>query len=143
MKAIKLGLSGRHGPVSEQAVYDVMCMEFCTVNDLYRFQAMQRSGCTCMELSTKPDEIGFSRPGDWCRENSGRMMCEELERCGTWECEMEDFLCPRLEYNTLSVDLRGSADEQGCSGVGGMFVALNSLGGLGGIVLAVAGVILM
>ena len=41
MQAIQLGLSGRHGPVSEQAVYEVMCMSFCTVNDQMRKDAIR------------------------------------------------------------------------------------------------------
>lgn len=86
-----------------------MCMKFCTLNDLFRVKAMEYSGCTCIELSTMPDEIGYSLPGDWCREESGRMMCEELDRCGTWQCELYDYECPRQEYNTLQIDLRGSA----------------------------------
>jgi hypothetical protein len=141
MQAIQLGLSGRHGPVSEQAVYEVMCMSFCTVNDQMRKDAMEYSCCSCMELSTQPDEVGFSRPGDWCREESGRMMCEELERCGTWECELDDYSCPRMEYNTLTIDLKGKADIFGCAGVGGMFVALRQLGVGAAIVAAVAGML--
>lgn len=36
MQAIKMGLSGRHGPVSDQAIFDVMCTEYCIVNDQFR-----------------------------------------------------------------------------------------------------------
>ncbi|GMI17173.1 hypothetical protein TrLO_g2812 [Triparma laevis f. longispina] len=117
MQAIKMGLSGRHGPVSDQAIFDVMCTEYCIVNDQFREEAMQVSGCNCMDLSTKSDEVGYSEAGDWCRENSGRMMCDELERCGTWECALYDFSCPRMEYNTLDIMLRGSPGDCG-QGVG-------------------------
>jgi len=121
MQAIQIGLSGRHGPVSEQAVWEVMCLPFCIENDQIRKDAMEYSCCDCMDLSTKPDEVGYSRSGDWCREESGRIMCEELERCGRWECELADFACPRMEYNTLDIDLKGKATREGCSGAGGMF----------------------
>eukprot|EP00518_Triparma_eleuthera_P003775 CAMPEP_0182455444 /NCGR_PEP_ID=MMETSP1319-20130603/1606_1 /TAXON_ID=172717 /ORGANISM="Bolidomonas pacifica, Strain RCC208" /LENGTH=260 /DNA_ID=CAMNT_0024653501 /DNA_START=106 /DNA_END=884 /DNA_ORIENTATION=- len=129
MQALKVGISGRHGPVPPQAIYDVMCTDFCTVNDLEREVAMQESGCNCMDLSTKPTEVGYSVPGDWCRENSGRMMCDELEYCGVWECALFDFSCPRMEYNTLNIELRGSPGECGAAfgrfaGVGGLAVVV-------------------
>ena len=131
LKAINVGLAGQHGPVPEQAIYDVMCTEFCNYNDLLRVEALQQSGCTCMDLSTKEHAIGYSRPGDWCRENSGKILCEELDRCGVWECQLEDFSCPRQEYNTINVELRGfaSTDYAGpsrgsCSGADGIFGSL-------------------
>ena len=145
LKAINIGLAGQHGPVSEQAIYDVMCTEYCNYNDLLRVAALQYSGCSCMELSTKSHEIGYSRPGDWCRENSGKILCEELDRCGVWECQLEDFSCPRQEYNTINVELRGfaSTDYAGpnrgyCSGADGIFGSLilsSVLGLLGSIYL--------
>ncbi|GMH83238.1 hypothetical protein TrVE_jg6500 [Triparma verrucosa] len=117
MQAIKIGLSGRHGPVSDQAIFDVMCTEYCVVNDQFREEAMSRSKCSCLDLSTKEWEVGYSVAGDYCRENSGRMMCDELERCGMWECALDDFSCPRMEYNTLDVLLRGNPGDCG-EGVG-------------------------
>jgi len=128
IKAINVGLAGKHGPVSEQAIYDVMCTEYCNFSDLLRVEALETSGCTCMDLSTTSDQIGYSRQGDWCRENSGKILCEELDRCGVWNCQLVDFECPRQEYNTINVELRGYAqtDKLGtnrgfCSGVSGIF----------------------
>mmetsp|Transcript_17698 Transcript_17698/g.36736 ORF Transcript_17698/g.36736 Transcript_17698/m.36736 type:complete len:253 (+) Transcript_17698:197-955(+) len=123
LKAIDVGLAGKHGPVPDQAIWDVMCTEYCNYNDLLREFIIKKSGCTCMDFSTKSHEIGYSRPGDWCRMNSGKILCEELGRCGVWECQLEDFSCPRQEYNTINVELRGFATATAgvCAGVVGLF----------------------
>ena len=134
LKSLEVGISGRHGPVSDQSIYDVMCMDYCVINDRQRIEAMEVSYCDCKELSTQPDEVGYSLEGDFCRENSGRMMCEELERCGVWDCNVVDFLCPRMEYDQSDVELRGKPGE--CTGAG-------SVVGVGVAVWGVVGIVVM
>lgn len=102
-------LSGFHGPVPDQDIYDSMCEDVCLTNDNLRQVAMAYSGCTCIELSTLPDSEYFKAEGDWCKESSGQMLCDEIGGlwCGEWECRMEDFHCRRIEYNTVDIPLKG------------------------------------
>ena len=42
----------------------------------------------------------------WCQRNSARMLCAIHGLCGVWDCPIEDFMCPRYEYNREFVDGR-------------------------------------
>ncbi len=70
-------------------------------------EAMRISGCSCMNLSAQPEEVHFSKDGDFCRENTGRMLCDVFDQCGIWGCDLGDFMCPRYEYNKFNVPHRG------------------------------------
>lgn len=107
IRQLRLNLAGKHGPVSDQQIYDKMCSKFCITNDKLREEAMNYSNCNCLELSTQPEELSFHIEGDWCHMNTGRILCHELERCGVWNCNLVDFHCPRREYNTHFVPLKG------------------------------------
>ena len=104
---LTLDLAGMHGPVSEESIYNEMCNSFCTTNNKLRSEALEYSDCSCMELpftsSSIPDNeelLNVTNAGGWCRENSGRILCNALERCGIWNCALDDFHCPRREYET-------------------------------------------
>lgn len=77
---------------------------------------MNASQCDCLELSTQEDDNSFTQEGDFCRKNSARLLCSQMdtakEMCtGTIACDLKDFLCPRLEYNKADVPLRGLGNE--------------------------------
>mmetsp|Transcript_9319 Transcript_9319/g.13845 ORF Transcript_9319/g.13845 Transcript_9319/m.13845 type:complete len:212 (-) Transcript_9319:106-741(-) len=108
---LRINLAGKHGPLSDQSIHDEMCNEFCLSSDKLREDALSRTGCNCLQLSTQPDEIAYTKKGDWCYMNSGRILCNELERCGIWKCSLSDFHCPRREYNRKEVLLKGYGDE--------------------------------
>lgn len=99
--------AGRWGPVTLQNAYDAMCSDVCVESDNMHLQAMKASGCSCIDLSTKESQSSYVVEGDWCRHNSGMMVCKELGFCGVWECDLADFHCPRLEWNRQSIPLRG------------------------------------
>ena len=103
--------AGSHGPVSDQDMHDVMCSNYCIMSDVVRFEAMMQSGCSCIDLSTPNINITFTRKGDWCYENTGHMLCEQLEVCGSWNCDLADFGCKRNEYNRIFVNLKGYGDS--------------------------------
>lgn len=63
MQALKVGISGRHGPVPPQAIYDVMCTDFCTVNDLEREMAMLVS-CKTRNATTQANPSVPTCEGD-------------------------------------------------------------------------------
>ena len=115
-------LSGFHGPVLDQDIYDSMCEDVCLTNDNLRQVAMADSGCTCIELSTLSDSEYFKAEGDWCVESSGQMLCDEIggKWCGEWECRIEDFHCRRIEYNTVDIPLKGLGGSCSGCGCGGM-----------------------
>merc|ERR1719453_78908 len=95
--------AGRMGPIDDQTTWEVMCSKFCLENDAIHEAAISASGCSCLELSTQADEVSYKLEGDWCRHNSGRLQCEVLGMCGFWECRIDDFMCPRYEYNKRSI----------------------------------------
>lgn len=97
---------GQHGPVRTEYVYDVMCSDFCIESDDLHKEAMEISGCNCLELSTDEDSPSWHIHGDWCHHNSARMMCKIINYCGIWDCDLGDFNCPRYEYNQIYVKLR-------------------------------------
>lgn len=98
---------GRHGPLDVQHTYDVMCSKYCRESDVLHHQAMCCTGCTCLELSTQLNDTAYHIEGDYCRKNTGRLLCHLLGYCGVWNCHLEDFACPRYEYNIKYIDWRG------------------------------------
>jgi hypothetical protein len=108
---VKRNRAGRHGNFSEQEIHETMCHDDCLISDSLRGEAMNTSGCKCLELSTSPDDPLIKNSGDWCRESSGHKLCEALGICGQWQCSMNDFHCKRMEYNTIDVPLKGYGNE--------------------------------
>ena len=108
---LRLKMAGNHGPASDQEIHDEMCNKYCLANDRLRETAMQFSGCSCLDLSTAKDDLTYTAKGDWCLSNSGQILCDELERCGTWRCAIDDFHCRRREYNKQEVLLKGYGDQ--------------------------------
>lgn len=131
--ALKEYLGGRHGPVSEQSMYDVMCSAECLEADDLHQKAMEASGCSCLELSTQEDEATYHVEGDVCRRNSARILCNMYGQCGEWNCRIDDFMCPRYEWNRRKIRFKGRAT---CEKSGG---AVHTRGG---VLLAVVSAIL-
>lgn len=102
--------AGRAGPVDDITTHGVMCHKFCLENDVIHQDAIKYTKCSCLELSTQPHEVSYSVEGDWCKHNTGRMECDILGFCGFWECRIDDFMCPRYEYNKRSIKYAGSGD---------------------------------
>mmetsp|Transcript_24687 Transcript_24687/g.32218 ORF Transcript_24687/g.32218 Transcript_24687/m.32218 type:complete len:199 (-) Transcript_24687:381-977(-) len=110
---LKYDLAGRHGPVDDIYLYDVMCNVDCVSADSLHNAAIRYSGdCTCLDLSTPEGDLYYSedRHGDFCLENTGRMLCEVLEVCENWECDLDDFMCPRFNFNKKFITHRGYGD---------------------------------
>jgi hypothetical protein len=99
--------AGRMGPITIQDSYKIMCRPYCMENDNLHEQAMAASGCSCLELSTQPGEVAFTKEGDWCSQNTGRLLCDLVGYCGVWNCPMEDFMCPRYEWNKKNIMYKG------------------------------------
>lgn len=110
MRSLIVWKAGRFGPIDDVHTWEVMCSKFCLENDLLHEQAIAASGCSCLKLSTQPNEPSFISPGDWCRHNTGRMQCDELGFCGYWDCRIDDFMCPRHEYNKRLVKYAGQGN---------------------------------
>ncbi|CAN0394190.1 unnamed protein product [Ectocarpus sp. 12 AP-2014] len=119
MDTLRLDRAGRNGPVQDKYIYDVMCANECTLSDSIREEAMELSSCTCLELSTQSSNPIYHTEGDWCVENSGRILCETFGQCGAWHCRISDFMCPRYEYNKQTVPHRGKGDCSGAKRAGG------------------------
>lgn len=92
-------LAGRNGPVSIFNSYRVMCSDYCLESDSLHEEAMAASGCTCRELSLEED--------DFCKQNSARILCDVAGYCGLWECRIDDFMCPRYEWNKKRIFMKG------------------------------------
>jgi hypothetical protein len=99
--------AGRHGPVDIQHAYKVMCSKECLESDNLHNEALYFSGCSCEELSTQSTELAYTHEGDWCEENSARLLCKILGYCGVWGCRVSDFMCPRFEWNKKTIALKG------------------------------------
>ena len=109
---LKQTLAGQHGPISERDIHDTMCNTHCALNDRLRFFSMNKTGCSCLELSILPDDSDlFKEEGSFCREHSGDYLCSVLGKCGNWECAISDYGCKRNEYNQIKVPLRGYGNE--------------------------------
>jgi hypothetical protein len=104
-------IAGRNtGPIRDWWIYDVMCSDECLETDTLHQDAMTASDCTCLELSTQTDDDSYHIEGDFCSENSARLMCTFLGHCGDWDCRISDFMCPRYAYNFLgNIQHRGPA----------------------------------
>ncbi len=102
--------AGRSGPIDDITTYGVMCNKFCLESDTIHEIAMEISGCSCLELSTQPNEVSYTLDGDWCRHNTGRLQCDMLGFCGVWDCRIDDFMCPRYEYNKRHIQYAGPGD---------------------------------
>lgn len=98
--------AGKNGPVSIQDAYKVMCHSYCLESDRMHQAAMSISGCSCIELSTQPTDPSYKYVGDWCEENSARILCNTLSYCGIWNCRIGDFMCPRYEWNKKYIPLK-------------------------------------
>lgn len=110
MDSLIVWKAGRHGPVDDITTHDVMCSKYCLENDAIHVQAMEASECSCLELSSQPGDSAYVLDGDWCRHNTGRMQCEILGMCGFWECRIDDFMCPRYEYNKRTIPYAGEGN---------------------------------
>jgi len=110
--------AGRNGPVDPQNAYKSMCSRVCLESDAMHVEALEYSGCSCLELSTQKDEPSWTRDGDWCNFNTGRLVCDILGFCGLWDCSVDDFMCPRTEYNRRTVPYKGYGDCISAAGRG-------------------------
>lgn len=99
--------AGRSGPITIQDTYKVMCKPDCLESDNLHYLAMQESGCSCLELSTQKTDTSYHIEGDWCNENTARMLCTLTGYCGLWNCRIDDFMCPRYEWNKKTIPLKG------------------------------------
>jgi hypothetical protein len=125
LEQLRLDRAGRHGPVQDKYIYDQMCSTECIGSDAIRREALEYSGCGCLDLSTPESHPSFTIEGDWCRANTGRLLCEVFGQCGVWNCALGDFMCPRFEYNKYAVLHRGPGS---CiSGAGKLEGALSAL----------------
>jgi hypothetical protein len=99
--------AGRMGPISIQDSYKIMCKSYCLEMDSLHEAAMAASQCSCLELSTPKTDTAFTREGDWCFQNSARMLCNIIGYCGVWNCRVSDYMCPRYEWNKKIIPLKG------------------------------------
>lgn len=110
LEQLRGDLAGRHGDVHAYDVHNGMCSDACVDSDVLRIEAMRQSGCDCLELSPDETDVNYSVRGEFCRQNSGRILCDELEICGVWDCRLGDFMCPRHEYNKGHTRFQGLGD---------------------------------
>lgn len=99
--------AGRSGPINIQSAYKSMCSDVCLESDRLSQEALKFSQCSCLELSTQPGDPFYHFPGDWCKHNSARLLCDVIGYCGVWECRIDDFMCPRYEWNKKIIPLKG------------------------------------
>lgn len=100
-------LAGRSGPIDIQHSYRAMCSKVCLESDSLINQAMKYSSCTCQDISTQPSDDTYTMPGDLCEKNSARLLCSMNGYCGLWDCRVDDFMCPRYEFNKKFTPLKG------------------------------------
>lgn len=100
-------LAGRMGPVDLQHSYKTMCRTECLESDAIHQAALEYSGCSCLELSTQESDRSFHIEGDFCLHNTARMLCDRVGYCGIWDCRIDDFMCPRYEWNKKSIPFKG------------------------------------
>ena len=105
--ALQTFKAGRIGPIDDQTTYTVMCGKYCMEMDLIHQTGIDISGCSCLELSTQAGAPSYTQPGDYCIENSARMQCSLLGFCGVWNCRIDDYMCPRYEYNKRHIEFMG------------------------------------
>ena len=100
-------LAGRVGPIDIQHSYKIMCRDVCLSSDDIHEEAMAYSGCSCLELSTQISDSSYHIEGDFCRENTARLLCDLVGYCGIWDCSIDDFMCPRYEWNKKYIPFKG------------------------------------
>lgn len=76
-----------------------MCSDVCMESDVIHQLGMEASDCSCLDLSTDN--------GNWCQHNTGRLLCSQMGYCGVWECRIDDFMCPRYEFNKKQIFMKG------------------------------------
>jgi hypothetical protein len=104
--------AGKSGPISIQDSYDVMCSLYCLESDNLHVVAMTNSSCSCLQLSTPISDPSYNGIiGDYCHANSARRLCKQIGYCGVWNCRIDDFMCPRHEFNKKKIPLRGQASS--------------------------------
>lgn len=99
--------AGRMGPITVQDSYKIMCRTYCLESDDLHQAAMEYSGCSCLELSTQSTEVSYTKEGDFCYHNSARLLCDMVGYCGVWNCRIDDFMCPRYEWNKKLIPYKG------------------------------------
>jgi len=119
---LKVFRAGRNGPATIQDSYRIMCNSYCLESDIIHQEAMEKSQCSCLELSTQPTDSSYHFEGDWCVHNSARILCSTMDYCGIWNCRIDDFMCPRYEWNKKFIPLkahgsciRGASSKSGFS----------------------------
>lgn len=100
-------LAGRMGPIDIQHSYKIMCRDVCLETDAIHEAAMAYSGCSCLELSTQEKDPSYHIEGDFCLHNTARMLCDKVGYCGVWNCRIDDFMCPRYEWNKKMIPFKG------------------------------------
>lgn len=100
-------LAGRMGPIDIQHSFKVMCSTLCLESDSLHEEVMDYTDCSCLEISTQPDDPSWTRDGDFCYENSARLLCDRIGYCGIWDCRIDDFMCPRYEWNKKDIRWKG------------------------------------
>jgi hypothetical protein len=100
-------LAGKMGPIDIQHSYKTMCRDVCLESDAIHEAAMAASGCSCLELSTQETDPSYHIQGDFCRANTARLLCDRVGYCGVWDCRIDDFMCPRYEWNKKLIPFKG------------------------------------
>jgi hypothetical protein len=125
IQSLRQTSAGGHGPPQEYmtddyhgdfllSVHEAMCTPYCLSSDHLRKEAIETSNCSCIELSTGEDAISYTKEGDFCLENSGRFLCEDINLNVCSECDLDDFMCPRRKYDAIQVPLKGYGSD--CNG---------------------------
>ncbi|KAJ1452063.1 hypothetical protein M885DRAFT_528104 [Pelagophyceae sp. CCMP2097] len=116
--------AGRHGEITDFYIYDSMCSLDCLDSDTLHLEAMRQSGCSCLELSPQHGAVSFHIEGEVCHRNSARQLCAVFDKCGIWNCDLADFMCPRHEYNKQWTRLKGPGDCSAAAGAKAAFALL-------------------
>lgn len=88
--------AGDYGPVDQADMRSAMCSDECLRSDELHQLALSRSRCTCAQVSATTFVTS-----DFCLESSARLLCTHLSECGHWNCDLEDFMCLRYEWDKL------------------------------------------
>jgi len=106
--SLKYYQAGRMGPVYIQDGYNIMCREECLEVDRLILEVLELTGCSCLELSTQPEDPAYHIKGDLCLRNTARVLCDKIGYCGIWNCRIDDFMCPRYEWNKKVIPFKGA-----------------------------------
>ena len=74
--------AGQSGPISMQESYDAMCSNYCLESDRIHMEAMTYTNCDCYQLSTPSTSLSYHIKGDFCLQNSARVLCKTIGYCG-------------------------------------------------------------